>query len=301
MSHAPVISIGLPVYNAESFVDEAIRSHLAQSYHDFELVISDNCSTDATFDICQRHARADRRIRLLRQSRNVGVNRNHRVVFDAAAGAYFRWTGADDRLDPEFLGHAAGLLDADPAVVAIVPDTANIDDSGSIIRRLERNLHLLQERPSERARTVLTAGYQMVFTMGLIRRETLLATSRRWDYFGWDFILLLDLALRGRLLNVEGPLLYRRHHAGSTALNTRSVDAVRRWIDPSLKGRMLFPHWRWARERLRVALRAPLTADERLRVLALVARHAWWNRGSLVRDVVMAGQLKCGRIQTYPF
>jgi glycosyltransferase involved in cell wall biosynthesis len=298
---APRVSIGLPVFNGASFVKSAIEANLAQTFGDFELHISDNASTDDTPDICADFARADPRVRFVRQAVNCGVNRNHVNVFTMARGEFFRWANADDIPSAELLEHAVACLDGDAALVAYLPDTANIDEAGQFVRRLERNLDLRQSDPVARAEAVLTRNYQMVFTQGLMRRATLTAISPRWDYFGWDFVLLFALALRGQLCNVEGPLMYRRLHEGSAAHRTKKVAEVRKWVDPTVGSRILLPHWKWTGERLRAVLTDRRRLGERLRLLALVGRHARWSRTSLGRDLVMAVKLLLRRTDEYPF
>ena len=295
------VSIGFPVFNGEPFIRKAIESHLAQTYGDFELIISDNASTDNTAVICAEYARLDKRVRVVRQAVNCGVNQNHMRAFSMARGEYFRWAAADDIPSTDLLAHAVSVLDRDTAIVTYVPDTANIDEANTSTRRLERSLNLRSVSPVERAASVLSNSYQMVFLQGLMRRSTLLSTSCRWNYFGWDFILLLELALRGQICNVEGPLLYRRLHGGSAALSTRKISEVRKWIDPTVRSRILLPHWKWAWERVRAVLRCPLPVHDRVKLLALVGRHARWDRAALKRDVVMAVKLLFRRTDEYPF
>src|SRR5690348_17890875 len=85
------VAIGMPVWNGEKFVSEAIESILGQTYGDFELVISDNASTDATAEICRGYAKQDTRIRYFRQTKNIGAGPNHHEVFRLSAGRYFKW------------------------------------------------------------------------------------------------------------------------------------------------------------------------------------------------------------------
>ena len=73
MNAAPRLSIGLPVYNGEDYLAESLEAMLGQTYEDFELIISDNASTDGTADICRRYAKQDSRIRYIRQPRNLGL------------------------------------------------------------------------------------------------------------------------------------------------------------------------------------------------------------------------------------
>ena len=243
----------------------------------------------------------DARVRFLREPKNLGVNRNFSKVFYLAQGEFFRWGAVDDTPSSELVAHAVACLDKDPILVAYVPDTVNIDESGSLIRRFDRTLDLREISPVDRAIAVLTRDYQMVFHYGLMRRATLLSTLRRWNYLGWDWILLLELALRGQLCNVEGPLLYRGVHEGSAAHRIRKVAEVREWIDPTLRARILLPHWKLEWERLRAVLDCTLSPSDRIRLMALVARHARWDRLALKRDVIMAAKLLLGRTDEYPF
>ncbi len=301
MSGAARISIGLPVYNGVRYLRSAIEAHLAQTFGDFELIISDNASTDETPEICAEYAGRDKRVRYVRQPVNCGVNLNHARVFALARGGYFRWAAVDDLPAPELLEHAVGILDSEPEIVTYVPDTANIDESGAVKRYLERTLDLREPSPVDRAAAVLYRDFQMVFPQGLMRRETLLSTSCRWDYFGWDFILLFELALRGKLCQVAGPLLYRRLHKESAAACTRKVSEVRKWVDPTVRSPILLPHWRWTGERLRAVLGSRLSTGEQFRLMARVARHACQDRYLMKRDLIMAGKLLLRRTDEYPF
>jgi glycosyltransferase involved in cell wall biosynthesis len=90
------VSIGMPVFNGEKFIREALDSLLAQTFTDFELIISDNASTDGTEAICREYAATDARIRYVRQVKNLGAIANFKFVLDEAVGEYFMWAAADD-------------------------------------------------------------------------------------------------------------------------------------------------------------------------------------------------------------
>ena len=110
----PQVSIGMPVYNGEKFIREALDSLLAQTFTDFELIISDNASTDGTEAICREYAARDPRIRYVRQSENRGAAANFRFVLDEAVGEYFMWAAADDIWGKGFIEKCTNLLDRNP-------------------------------------------------------------------------------------------------------------------------------------------------------------------------------------------
>ncbi len=174
MSQRKVI-VGLPVYNGEKYLEAAIESHLAQSFGDFELVISDNGSTDGTQDICTRYASRDDRVTYLRSPVNHGILWNHRRVMEPVTGttAYFRWAGADDIMEPGLLAAMVGVLDGRPEIEAVMPATKNIDEEGVIIRTMERTLNLESADVRQRARQILLANYQHVIAYGLLRAPSL--------------------------------------------------------------------------------------------------------------------------------
>ena len=133
----PKVSIGLPVYNGERFLARAIDSHLAQTFTDFELVITDNCSTDATEQIGREYAEKDPRVRYLRNEENLGAVGNFQRAFEETSGPYFRWAAHDDFLEPEYLERTVGVLDREPAA-AIVFTGMTIMDENEYVRRATR-------------------------------------------------------------------------------------------------------------------------------------------------------------------
>ena len=96
VSAVPRLSIGLPVYNGERYIGEAFEALLGQTYEDFELIVSDNASTDGTPEICLRYARQDRRVRYIRQERNIGLIPNHTFLIQQARGELYKCAAHDD-------------------------------------------------------------------------------------------------------------------------------------------------------------------------------------------------------------
>ena len=114
----PKVSIGMPIFNGASTLKAAIDALLAQSFRDFELIISDNASTDATEALCRRYAAGDARIRYVRQSDNIGAANNFAFVLEQARGAWFMWAACDDVRSPDFIEVNLAFLEAHPEFVA---------------------------------------------------------------------------------------------------------------------------------------------------------------------------------------
>lgn len=111
------VSIGMPVYNGEPFLRETLDAILAQTFRDFELIISDNASTDATEQICREYAAQDKRISYSRNQQNIGASANFNRVFKLSSGEYFKWSAADDLHASDFLAKCVEILDRDRSVV----------------------------------------------------------------------------------------------------------------------------------------------------------------------------------------
>ena len=98
----PRVTVGLPVFNGENYLAEALDSLLTQSFENFLLIISDNASTDSTQKICTDYSAKDPRIRYVRLDTNVGAAENYNRLVDVAEGDYFKWAAHDDNCRPEF-------------------------------------------------------------------------------------------------------------------------------------------------------------------------------------------------------
>ena len=135
----PFICIGMPVYNGEMFIRQALDSLLAQSYENFQLIISDNASTDATREICEEYAIKDIRIKYLRQKKNLGATNNFKYVLEQASGDYFMWAAHDDEWDARFIDTLIKVLEANKnvSVLFVKPFT-------SLSLMIRSNLHLMR-------------------------------------------------------------------------------------------------------------------------------------------------------------
>ncbi len=281
----PSVCIGLPVHNGEAYLAEAFESLLTQTCGDFEVVVSDNASTDGTAAICRAYAARDQRIRYTRLETNMGAGPNFNRVFGFCRSPYFKWMCHDDVLAPEWLARCVALLDSDPhAVLAhtavrmiaedgrplkVRPaDGRVIDARGKPLLAVEP-LHLAEgERPEDRFRDALRRSTWCTAGLGLVRAEALRRTHLHGDFYGSDFVLLAELALLGRFRQDEEPLTLKRVHGAITVHKTRAERAA--WINPVVK-----PGMPWLRIRLaylRTLSVASLTLGQQLSCLGTVAR-----------------------------
>ncbi|WP_327668367.1 MULTISPECIES: glycosyltransferase family 2 protein [unclassified Streptomyces] len=211
MTAHPRLSIGLPVYNGEEYLAESLDALLGQTYEDFELVISDNASTDATQDICRKYAAQDSRIRYIRLSRNVGATPNHNYVFTESRGELFKWASHDDLYARDLLRRCVEALDEHPEVILAHADQAVIDGDGQIKVPYEYTLATDSPRPPERFRSLLFEPGGDDF-YGVLRADALRRVKPLDSYHHADRTFVAEIALNGRFHQVPELLYFRRDH-----------------------------------------------------------------------------------------
>lgn len=280
------ISIGLPVFNGEKYLGEAIESILNQTFSDFELIISDNCSSDSTLEICRRYAAQDPRIRLELSSSNRGAAWNYNRVFALATGAYFKWCAHDDIIAPTHLQRCHEVLVVNPNAVLCYPQTLLIDENGSNSTFYPDGLHLDVADPVIRfERYLFRPSKRCNPLLGLIRREVLARTSLIGRYNASDQVLLAHLALLGEFHEIPEPLLLRRDHPGASRRANRTTREVAAWFDPTRRGKIILPALRHGWEYLRCTWQADLSVLQQLQCTRLVAKQLWWDRHQVVREL----------------
>lgn len=136
-TNKPRVSLGIPVFNGEKYLALTLDSILAQTYTDFEVVISDNGSTDGTQQICESYAAKDKRIKYHRNPTNIGIAPNFNRALELSSGEYFKWTDYDDLLAPEFVAKCVDGLDQYPDAAVCFPKTRLIDENGGFIKDFE--------------------------------------------------------------------------------------------------------------------------------------------------------------------
>lgn len=281
--------MGLPVYNGENFVREAIDSILAQTFGDFELIISDNASTDGTEEICREYARRDGRVSYHRNAANVGASANYTRSFELTSGEYFKWAAHDDVCLPTFLERCVEALDSDPSVVLCHTRTRTIDATGRPGKEWPARTAADAESAPQRFDEILRRNDTFPI-WGLMRRRVLEKTPLLGNYPAHDRPFLAEMSLYGRFREVDEFLFLEREHPQRSvrAYDARNPHEAVAWYDPKQADKLIFPAWRLLREYHAAVRRAPLRPGERLRCHRSLARWTVRNRTDLLRDVQIA-------------
>jgi glycosyltransferase involved in cell wall biosynthesis len=280
--HKPRLCIGLPVYNGEKFLAQAIESLLGQTFSDFRLVVSDNASTDGTPEICRSYAARDPRIEYVRADENRGAAWNFNRLVPLADSPYFKWHAYDDLCEPEFVARCVDVLDRNPAVVLAYTKSHFIDAEGRRLAAYHCRVDASRETPFARFRDLLANLVLCHMQFGVIRLAVLRQTLLYGPFLGSDKILLADLALRGAFHEVDDSLFLRRNHPERSLLACRTPEELRAWFAPGARPRQSV---RWARLAgyLRTITRAPIPLAQKVACAFLVLERPLVNRTKLGR------------------
>jgi glycosyltransferase involved in cell wall biosynthesis len=302
VSTAPLVSIGLPVYNGESFLAQALDSLLGQTLTDLELLISDNASTDRTADICREYAARDARIRYMRQEVNVGPRRNWNFVAEQARGRYFKWATANDFCDRRMLERCIEAMNADASVVLCHGRTCMVDERTGAKTLYPRDISAMHARPSERFKSVVRAHALNNALNGVARLDVLRRTPLIRPYLGGDVVLTAELALHGRIVLLPEVLFFRRIGPQTSSMQLKPTELQKFYYPPASGAKPGREQWRRHIDYLQTILRTPSDPAEKLRAVLAAARNAACDR-LLLLDLLPAPARQAARhlIEASPY
>lgn len=283
--NSPLVVIGVPVRNGASFLQQTLDSLLAQTYANFELVISDNASTDETANICRSFLR-DRRVRYHRSSDNVGASRNINSLFTQARGEYFKLAAADDLHEPTYVERCVDVLERDPAVVMAYARARFIDQNGRPLACNDPGFNLQSDSAHERFRYCIFASHWVNAIFGVMRTRALAKTRLLPDYAGGDYEFLGELAIIGKFVEIPEALFLRRLHPGASSQNAQNPGwQVRHWTGNA--GTSL-PSWSRSIDHLKTIFNAQLSPIQKLSLTGSLVHSMVWRRGPLLGELKAA-------------
>jgi hypothetical protein len=282
---SPYISIGMPAFNSERTIAFALDGLLAQSFSDFELIVSDNASTDSTLAIVEDYARRDSRVVLLRQKENIGVGRNYSAVFRATRAKYFKWSSSSDWCAPGLLARCVAYLDAHPDTVVAAPRTAIFRQTPGDAVDYEHDIAAPQSDPVARFLHVCNSIKLNNVMNGLIRSESLRGTRLIEPYPSADMVMVAHLALLGKFALLDDRMLFRRM-VPETATLLMSREAALRYHFPQRTIQSQLSTWRLMGGYMQAVRGTQLPPNEAVRALAWVVRMAYWKRAEMGRDLI---------------
>ena len=231
--NSPRLSIGMPVYNGERYLAEIFGCFLAQTFQDFEIIVSDNASTDHTAEICRSFAERDPRVRYYRNGKNLGAIPNFNRAFELSRSPLFKWAAHDDLYHPRYLQTCVRILDDDPDVILAHSKTAFVDDRGKPFPvdpatgcYIDPRTGVAQTADSPmvadspvailRFWQVLSGACWGTHMFGVMRRDVLQKTRLVPAFSGGDRAMLAELALLGRFRCSHEVLFSKRFHESAS-------------------------------------------------------------------------------------
>ena len=227
----PKVSIGMPVYNGEKLLRKRLDSLLSQTFADFELIISDNGSTDSTPLISHKYSKKDGRMRYVRQEKNMGVVWNFNFVLQEAKGNYFVWAAVDDTWDQRFLEKNVKILESNERLVGSIGrvewdgnfkdnSKSNTNDfpSGNVVKY--QHVHNVSGSYEQKVRSYLRYD-QGTIVYAVYRTGKLQKSMFEKPFSYWDLALILEVSKYGDIHVIDEVLMYKSPLGISTS--TKSI------------------------------------------------------------------------------
>jgi glycosyltransferase involved in cell wall biosynthesis len=224
----PLVSIAIAAYNRAHLIGRTLDSLLRQSVADFELIISDDASSDGTRQVCERYANADPRVRYSRNDSRLGLAKNCSHVLSLTSGEFVVLAGDDDVYEPNFLDRLLAEMRRYPTVSLAACRIDLIDQNDAVVRQMSHQHFAATPlfSPLRNAHRMLWRGYGNLMT-GIYRRELMMRTllyrsvqGQDWDEV--DLLFLFEMALQGGVVSIPDLLLHKRVGGVSSSLPHRS-------------------------------------------------------------------------------
>jgi glycosyltransferase involved in cell wall biosynthesis len=285
------LSIGLPVYNRGKLLKQSLDALLNQTFSDFELIISDNASTDGTEELCREYAQRDGRIRYYRNRLNIGGPRNFNRTFELSSSEYFKWATSDDLCAPQFLELALEVLERDSAVVLCYAKTTIIGEDGAPIEEYEDKLELMETKPRQRFMRLLNIMGLCHQHQGVIRSAALRRTALLKDHIRSDVNLMAELSLYGKFAELPQRLFFRRLHPDAASWERSDMVRQAVFYDPGGTHRIVLHCLREHTAYLGAIRRAPIGFREKALLYRFILRGIIRSRGRLARELRLKARI----------
>lgn len=292
-ANQPLVSIGLPVFNGEDYLETALDSILKQSYKNIEVIICDNASTDRTESIIAYYAEKDERIKYSRHSKNLGAALNYNSTFELSTGKYFKWAAHDDVMHEKYIEHCVNAMEEDDSISLVQSLSGQIDEHGTVTEHLYTSIRdMIPAEASYNAqyRVLMQDRGAWIRIFGLIRSSVLKNTPLIDTYIGSDLTLLGELGLNGRVHDLDTVMFWRREHGHTSTTGAYKARRKRlAWFDTKKKSnRLSFPEWKLTSEIIRSITRQRIPFSSKLACYKVIIGRMWIKKRLLVQDILFA-------------
>ena len=259
----PLVSIGLPCYNEEKFLEQTLNSLLEQDYENIEIIISVNSSTDSTQEISEKYAREyPEIIKYSRNPHNMGSIVNFNKVFKISQGEFFMWAGAHDLYSKNYIASSVKIMQSDQNVVVVYPLTVWIDYNGNKLEKVSGFIDTRGNNAVARFNQVLWANQHAIY--GLMRPSALKKLRLNRQSIASGAVLLGELSLLGDFAYSPHVIWYRRESREKETSKQR-ISRYKKTLYPSKHyGNRFLPHWRIPFEFLIAIWKGPSSFREKV-------------------------------------
>lgn len=225
-----LISVGMPVYNEEKFIRQALDSLISQTFQNIEIIICDNASTDKTPDIIQEYIEKNNNIKYYKETTNKGSLYNFVKAFELSNSKYFMWASGHDIWSANLIEKIINQLELNPGASIGYGTTVWIDENNSEAQRQSGWIDTRGMHPVERFFSTIWGNVHPI--LGIMRSKDLKST-RFINTAGTDLIILADMALKGDFLHVAESTCYRREL--NIRANESQQDRIKRYQHKNFK------------------------------------------------------------------
>lgn len=264
----PLVSIGMPVYNGEKYLRQALDSLLTQDYENFELIISDNASIDRTAEICKEYVARDRRVRYYRSKNNQGAASNFKYVLQMARGVYFMWAAHDDLWEPNFISFMVTIHESNHNVSIAFCEFNTVDNKDKEIRKFQKLKDLQKVSIKERIGAFLAHGRRegrdhLIYGLFLKEKvdEALRQLSSLYLVRGFDHIFVLRLLNDGMVI-IEPRLLFHKRIDSSSYYDDPCTEWGRKMLKKGWRKVAFFPGMWMHHKAVRTIIRNSQLSDQ---------------------------------------
>ena len=245
ISAKPIVTIGLPVYNGEKFLQKKLESISNQTLKNFQVLISDNASDDQTSKICKEFMKTDNRIQYFKQEKNIGNARNFYFVLDQTATKYFVWSAVDDFMHTNFLKKNIENLEKNENYVGSVSKIEYFDDNG-LIKKKSTSYEKIDINSSYDKRASYYLRVVSAENIYAIFRTNALQQSKVKDMIAVDGAILLKVLKFGDIF-VTDEVLLTRYILGMSAASKDLIERIHKFNTNGITGKVIpyLPYTKW--------------------------------------------------------
>ncbi len=229
----PLVTVGMPIFNADKTIRQVLDSLVNQTYKNIQIVISDNCSTDSTVNICKEYLQKDQRIVLHQQTENIGAVKNFEFVLNHAAGDFFMWAAGDDTRTLDFIEVNLMFLLKNATYVASTSPNIH-EDQENVIENIVQ--YALEGSRVQRFKTFFQLpGASHGIFYSLMRTNAIKScpfVSSKF-FWGWDWAIILFMANLGTIhRSTEGLTIFGASGVSRTGdvYKTLGINGIRRLL-----------------------------------------------------------------------